>query len=230
MNICIAQIVGRLTKPPETKSLQNGTVCNLSVASSVWKGGEEKTVFWDVAVWGKQGENCQQHLVKGQEVYVTGDMSVREYTNNNGENKYALEINSSKIAFGAKPKNAEGQTAYGQQNAQFGQNTHYQQQPPPPAGQYQQGQQHGAQGYYQQPPPPQNNQGYGPPQGQYAPPPHQNQGPPPQRQQQPSGYPDGYGPSHNPPPPARPPVDQGHPRPQYSDDFGGGASNDDLPF
>jgi len=64
-------------------------VCNLSVATSnKYTSADgtkvEETIWWKVAVWGKQGENCAQYLAKGRTVYIEGRMSGTKTPNNSG--------------------------------------------------------------------------------------------------------------------------------------------------
>jgi single-strand DNA-binding protein len=72
------QLIGYLGKDPETRLLPNGKkVCNFSVAvSRKWKSGEgeqkEATDWFNIEVWGRLGEVCQQYLGKGRLVFLEG--------------------------------------------------------------------------------------------------------------------------------------------------------------
>ena len=46
------EFIGRLGKEPELKTLQSGEVCELSVATDIYKNGEKQTVWFRVMVWG----------------------------------------------------------------------------------------------------------------------------------------------------------------------------------
>ena len=90
-----AIIIGRLGKDPEVKSFDNGgSVTNLSVATSnSWKDKEtgekkEKTVWHNVQVWGRTGENCAKYLAKGRQVAVEGEMDSREYDKDGETRRY----------------------------------------------------------------------------------------------------------------------------------------------
>ena len=39
------EFIGRLGKEPELKTLQSGDVCELSVATDIYKNGEKQTVW-----------------------------------------------------------------------------------------------------------------------------------------------------------------------------------------
>ena len=72
-NINRVIITGNLTADPELRSLPSGTsVCKLRVACNTRRKdnatGEwvDKPNYFDVTVWGAQGENCARYLSKGR--------------------------------------------------------------------------------------------------------------------------------------------------------------------
>lgn len=78
-DLAVAVIVGRLTRDAELKYTNSGqAVCHFSVATgSRRKKGDqwvEESSFWDVDLWGKQGESINQYLTKGKLVAVEGAM------------------------------------------------------------------------------------------------------------------------------------------------------------
>jgi len=78
-DLSVAVLVGRLTRDSELKYTNSGAaVCHFSVATSAKKkkGDQwvEEASFWDVELWGKQGESLNQYLVKGKLVAVEGSM------------------------------------------------------------------------------------------------------------------------------------------------------------
>ena len=65
-------MTGNLTRDPELRSTPGGSaVCKLRIACNTRrKNGqtgewEEKPNFFDVTVWGAQGENCSRYLLQG---------------------------------------------------------------------------------------------------------------------------------------------------------------------
>ena len=74
-------LAGNLGRDPEMRYTPSGqAVANLSVATNEkWKdrdgNSKERTVWWRVAVWGKQAETCNQYLSKGRQVLVEGRMN-----------------------------------------------------------------------------------------------------------------------------------------------------------
>lgn len=78
-DLSIAVLVGRLTRDAELKYTNNGSaVCHFSIATgSKRKKGDQwvdEASFWDVELWGKQGESLNQYLTKGKQVGVEGTM------------------------------------------------------------------------------------------------------------------------------------------------------------
>ena len=81
-DLSIAVLVGRLTRDAELKYTNSGqAVCHFSVATgSRRKKGDQwvdEASFWDVDLWGKQGESINQYLTKGKLVEI-GRASCRE--------------------------------------------------------------------------------------------------------------------------------------------------------
>ena len=93
-NINVVVITGNLTRDPELRSTGGGTsVCELRVAvNSRRKDGAtgewvDKPNYFDVVVWGAQGENCANYLSKGRPVAVEGRLDWREWEAKDGSGK-----------------------------------------------------------------------------------------------------------------------------------------------
>src|SRR2546426_36667 len=71
-NINRVVLVGNLTKDPELRHTPNGTaVCKLRIAVNTRQKDAQgnwgdKPNYFDVTVWGNQGESCAQYLSKGR--------------------------------------------------------------------------------------------------------------------------------------------------------------------
>jgi single-strand DNA-binding protein len=105
-NINSVCITGNLTKDPELRSIPSGTsVCKLRVAvNSRRKDGSsgewvDKPNYFDVTVWGAQGENCANYLSKGRPVAVQGRLDWREWENQEGQKRQAVEIIANDVQF-----------------------------------------------------------------------------------------------------------------------------------
>ena len=91
-NVNVVVITGNLTRDPELRSTGGGTpVCELRVAvNSRRKEGQEwvdKPNYFDVTVFGAQGENCANYLSKGRPVAVEGRLDWREWEAKDGSGK-----------------------------------------------------------------------------------------------------------------------------------------------
>lgn len=106
-NINTVVITGNLTRDPELRSTPGGTsVCELRVAvNSRRKDGQtgewiDKPNYFDVTVWGAQGENCANYLSKGRPVAVEGRLDWREWEAKDGSGKrQAVSIVANSVQF-----------------------------------------------------------------------------------------------------------------------------------
>ncbi len=91
-------IVGNLGRDPETRTLPSGdTVADFTVATTERRrngdGGTQETTTWfRASAFGKLGETAQQYLRKGSYVYIDGTLTLREYTDREGQTRQSLEI------------------------------------------------------------------------------------------------------------------------------------------
>ena len=106
-------IAGNVGRDPETRSVntKNGakSVVSFSVATDHGWGDRKSTTFWNVEVWGKDGEFAAENLRKGSPVTVTGAVYERKYESG-GIEKKALQIEATSLAYERK-KGEGGQTA-----------------------------------------------------------------------------------------------------------------------
>jgi single-strand DNA-binding protein len=104
-NINRVTITGNLTKDPELRSTGGGTsVCSLRVAVNSRRKDEtgnwvDKPNYFDVTVWGAQGENCAQYLAKGRPVAVDGRLNWREWQDQQGNKRQSVDIIADSVQF-----------------------------------------------------------------------------------------------------------------------------------
>jgi single-strand DNA-binding protein len=106
-NINVVVITGNLTQDPELRHLGSGTaVCELRVAvNSRRKDGStgewvDKPNYFNVTVWGAQGENCANYLSKGRPVAIEGRLDWREWEAKDGGGKrQAVQIVANSVQF-----------------------------------------------------------------------------------------------------------------------------------
>jgi len=115
-NINRVVLVGNLTRDPELRHTPSGTaVCSLRIAVNTRRKdaatGEwgEKPNYFDITVWGNQGENCAQYLSKGRPVAVDGRLEWREWEAQDGSKRQAVEIVADSVQFlGGRGEMSEG--------------------------------------------------------------------------------------------------------------------------
>jgi len=94
-------LVGRLTRDAELKYTAGGqAVCKFSVAvNRRRKNGdqwEDEANYFDVVLWGRQGESLNQYLVKGKSVGVEGELR-QDRWQQDGQNRSKVEIVANNI-------------------------------------------------------------------------------------------------------------------------------------
>ena len=104
-NINRVIITGNLTRDPELRNLPSGSkVCDLRVAcngrrkngaTGAW---EDDPNFFNVSVWGQQGENCARYLAKGRGVAIDGRLNWREWESE-GQKRQAVDIIAETVQF-----------------------------------------------------------------------------------------------------------------------------------
>ena len=104
-NINRVVLTGNLTRDPELRTLQSGnSVCSLRIASNTRRkdaSGEwvDKPNYFDVTVWGAQGENCARFLAKGRPVAIDGRLEWREWETPDGNKRQAVDIVADTVQF-----------------------------------------------------------------------------------------------------------------------------------
>jgi single-strand DNA-binding protein len=106
-NINRVIITGNLTRDPELKALPSGSaVCALRVAcngrrkNAETQQWEDQPNYFDVSVFGAQGENCHKFLSKGRGVAIDGRLRWREWTDqNSGQKRQSVDIIAESVQF-----------------------------------------------------------------------------------------------------------------------------------
>lgn len=105
MNVNKVILIGRLGRDPELKHTQGGKAfCTFSIAvSEKWGEGEERTEWFDVAVFTKSAEACAKFLGKGSAVYVEGRLQSREWEKD-GVKRRSFTVNAFDVKFLSQKK------------------------------------------------------------------------------------------------------------------------------
>lgn len=135
-DLSIAVLVGRLTRDAELKYTNSGqAVCHFSVATSTRrkKGDQwlDEASFWDVDLWGKQGESINQYLTKGKLVAVEGTMR-QDRWEQDGQSRMKVIVNANTVQLlgstsqGGQPGASQGGDWQQSQQGQQSQSRQYQ--------------------------------------------------------------------------------------------------------
>ncbi len=94
-------LVGRLTRDMELRYLNSGTAVgrfSLAVNRTKRSGDarEEEVSFFDVTVWGRQGEVLNSYLSKGRQVCVSGELRQSRWEQD-GQSRSRIEIVANSI-------------------------------------------------------------------------------------------------------------------------------------
>jgi single-strand DNA-binding protein len=105
VNINRVVLTGNLTRDPELRATESGTsVCSLRLACNTRRKNsatgewDDKPNYFDVTVWGAQGETCARFLAKGRPVAVDGRLEWREWVQDDTR-RQAIEIIADSVQF-----------------------------------------------------------------------------------------------------------------------------------
>ncbi len=96
-------LVGRLTKDPDIRNTQQGTVVasfTLAVNRNFKdQNGNREADFINCVAWRKTAELLGDHVKKGQQIGVVGRIQTRSYDNQQGQKVFVTKVNVSEIQF-----------------------------------------------------------------------------------------------------------------------------------
>jgi single-strand DNA-binding protein len=106
-NINRVILTGNLTKDPELKAIPGSetSVCALRLAcngrrkNNQTQQWEDQPNYFDITVFGAQGENCARFLTKGRPVAVDGRLRWREWTSQEGQKRQGVDIVAETVQF-----------------------------------------------------------------------------------------------------------------------------------
>lgn len=105
-------LVGRLTRDPELRALASGhSVCSLRLAcNGLRKEGdayEERPNYFDISVFGAQGESVDRYLRKGSRVVVDGRLEWSEWETSDQQKRQAVSVVGQSVQFLDTPAGAQ---------------------------------------------------------------------------------------------------------------------------
>jgi single-strand DNA-binding protein len=88
-------------------------VCSLRLAVNTRRKDEtgqwvDKPNYFDITVWGNQGERCAQYLSKGRPVGIDGRLEWREWETQEGTKRQAVEVVADTVQFLGSRGDGEG--------------------------------------------------------------------------------------------------------------------------
>lgn len=104
-NVNRVVMTGNLTRDPELRTTPSGTsVCSMRLACNTRRkdaSGEwvDKPNYFDITVWGAQGENCANYLSKGRPLAVDGRLEWREWEDQQGNKRQSVDIVADSVQF-----------------------------------------------------------------------------------------------------------------------------------
>lgn len=102
MNNC--NFIGRVGKDAVTRHTQAGkAVTGWSLAVDKGWGERKETIWLDCSLWGERGEKLGQHITKGSQLGVTGELGTREH---DGKTYITLDVRDVTLV-GGKPERQE---------------------------------------------------------------------------------------------------------------------------
>lgn len=103
--------MGRLTADPEMREVSGIPCLNFTLASDTrTKDAEGNTVsnFYRVTAWRKTAETMTKYLHKGDKIYVDGELTLRRYKDNNGNDRISPDLTVNQLEFVQTSRNNSG--------------------------------------------------------------------------------------------------------------------------
>ena len=109
------QFTGNIGKDAESRFLPNGDpVVSFSVGVKSGYGEKSTTTWARCAMFGKRAESVSQYLTKGQLVGISGEVTLREWNDKEGQKRNSLEVRVNDLTLLGKK---DGQQAAPQRQA-----------------------------------------------------------------------------------------------------------------
>ncbi len=107
----VMSFTGTVGRDAEVRILSSGmSVLNVTVANNIGFGDKQQTLWIRVDVFGKRAEGLlKDYLKKGQQVFISGELTQSEYKANDGTTKTSLELNATIVDLIGKRTEAKEQ-------------------------------------------------------------------------------------------------------------------------
>lgn len=115
-------VIGTVGREPEMRYTQDGTaVTGFSIAvNEYWNDRQtnerrEKTTWYSASCWGKLAEIANNYVKKGTNIMLTGTVSARAYTGNDGQPRASLDLRVQNFQLLGSRGDSQGDDSGGQQ-------------------------------------------------------------------------------------------------------------------
>lgn len=96
-------LIGRLTRDPEFKTINQSSVVNFSIANNrayVSNGVKrDDTNFFDCVAWGKLADIIKQYATKGKQVFIEGRLQFQTWDSPDGKKMSKVRIFTQNLQF-----------------------------------------------------------------------------------------------------------------------------------
>ena len=102
MNVNKVTLVGRVGQSPTVRETAKGKVCTLTLATNSGYGDKETTDWHKITFFDKIARTVEEHVAKGQELYIEGRIKYSKWTDKEGIEKWSTEIIAQHMQMGAR--------------------------------------------------------------------------------------------------------------------------------
>ena len=109
-------LIGNLTSDVELKQSTSGaSVCSFSIAVNRKMAKNNECDFINVVAWRQQAEFVCRYFKKGNPILVCGQLQTRNWTDNNGQKRYATEVIADEVSFVINKESSTEEKVYNPQ-------------------------------------------------------------------------------------------------------------------
>ena len=106
-------LIGNMTADPELRQTASGlSVCSFSIAvnrrNSKAEQGQQTVDFFNIVAWRQQAEFICRYFKKGNPILICGQLQTRTWNDNQGQKRYATEIQADEVSFVASAGQTNG--------------------------------------------------------------------------------------------------------------------------
>jgi single-strand DNA-binding protein len=107
-------LIGRLTRDPELKKFdEESNIAKFCIAVDGFKkrDGSQESYYFDCDAWRNTGENIAKYFSKGDKIAVSGEMTMRSYTDSDGKKRNAYSVKVDSFEFLQQKKQGDGKAS-----------------------------------------------------------------------------------------------------------------------